>query len=146
MRYRARKEEAAHKLENTRKNQERLNDILQELQAQREPLREQAGKARSYLTFREELRDLEINVFLHQYERTRERMGNAAAAIAQLEAEIAVCVDTERSLALDCTQQEEEMRIMEQNASALQNALLNEMSVMDNHIGEVKVLKERKEN
>ncbi|MDL2217269.1 chromosome segregation protein SMC [Christensenellaceae bacterium OttesenSCG-928-M15] len=146
MRYRARKEEAVRKLDNTKKNLERLQDILTELDNQREPLREQAEKAQSYLKLRDELKDLEINVFLHQYEKTRERIENAKAAIAAIEEECAVYTDTEKALSTDCAQQEEELRAIEQHASELQNTLLNEMSLMDNHTGEVKVLLERREN
>ncbi len=146
MRYRVRKEEAVRKLDQTRKNLERLQDILQEMENQREPLFEQAEKARSYLGLRDELKTLEINVFLYQYERTQERLAAAAAAIAQMQEENLALVETERTLNVDCAVQEENLRALEQTASALQNELLGMMSGLESRMGEARVLRERGEN
>ncbi|MDL2235182.1 chromosome segregation protein SMC [Christensenellaceae bacterium OttesenSCG-928-L17] len=146
MRYRVRKEEAVRKLENTRKNLERLGDILQELDAQREPLFEQAESARAYLVLRDELKDLELNVFMHQYDRARERMEGAAAAIAQLNEEAALQVETERAIAEDNLLKEAELREIERSAAEIQSMLLDELSGMEGHSSEAKVLYERREN
>ena len=146
MRYRVRKEEAVRKLDQTRKNLERLQDILTELQNQREPLFEQAEKARAYLGLRDELKALEINVFLYQYERTQERLAATAAAIAQLQEESEALIETEHVINADCAAQEETLRALEQTASALQNELLSMMSGMEAHLGEAGVLRERSEN
>jgi chromosome segregation protein len=146
MRYRVRKEEAVRKLDQTRKNLERLQDILQELINQREPLFEQAEKARAYLGLRDELKTLEINVFLYQYERTQERLAAAAATIAQLQEESAALAETERALNADCAVQEENLRALEQTANTLQNELLSMMSGLESRMGEAKVLREAGEN
>lgn len=69
MRYRVRKEEAARKLEHTEKNLERIDDILTELGDRLQPLEEQSAAARAFLKLRDELRDLEVNLFLYQYDR-----------------------------------------------------------------------------
>jgi chromosome segregation protein len=146
MKYRVRKEEAVRRLDHTRKNLERLMDILDELELRREPLREQSKTARIYLQLRDELRHLDINVFLFQYERTKERMKNTEAAIAQLKSEGGAQEETERALAADCAAQEGQVREIEKAAAALQNLLLEEMSAMEAHAGEVSVLVERKEH
>ena len=62
--FRHRKEEAERKLERTEENLVRINDKIAELELQVEPLREQAEKARKYLVLRDELRLLEISVWL----------------------------------------------------------------------------------
>jgi len=62
--FRHRKEEAEHKLEHTEENLVRINDKIAELELQVEPLREQAEKAKKYLILRDELRVLEISVWL----------------------------------------------------------------------------------
>lgn len=146
MRYRVRKEEAVRKLENTRKNLERLEDILNELQSQREPLQEQAEKAREYLKLRDELKALEVNVFLHQYERMQERLVSAENAIREMQEESERLYESERALSSDTAAQEEALRAIEQAASAAQNALITLMSSMEAHIGEAGVLNERKEH
>lgn len=70
-RFRHRKEDAERKLERTDENLVRINDKISELELQVEPLREQSEKAKKYLIFRDELRGLEISVWLDSLERIR---------------------------------------------------------------------------
>ena len=62
--FRHRKEETERKLERTEENLVRINDKIAELELQVEPLRAQAEKAKKFLIFRDELRTLEISVWL----------------------------------------------------------------------------------
>ena len=62
--FRHRKEEAERKLERTEENLVRINDKIAELELQVEPLRKQAETAKKYLVLRDELRVLEISVWL----------------------------------------------------------------------------------
>ena len=64
--YRHRKEEAERKLERTQENLVRIDDKIAELELQVEPLRKQAEVAKRYLVLRDELRVLEISVWLEQ--------------------------------------------------------------------------------
>ena len=70
-RYRHRKEEAERKLARTDENLVRINDKIAELELQVEPLRQQSEKAKKYLILRDELRGLEISVWLDTLERIR---------------------------------------------------------------------------
>jgi len=70
-RYRHRKEEAERKLEKTEENLTRINDKIDELELQVEPLRSSAEKAKKFLILRDELRGLEISLWLEQLERIR---------------------------------------------------------------------------
>ena len=70
-RYRHRKEEAERKLAHTEENLLRVGDKIAELELQVEPLRIQSEKAREFLAWRDELRGLEISVWLEQLERLR---------------------------------------------------------------------------
>ncbi|MBR5471687.1 MAG: chromosome segregation protein SMC [Oscillibacter sp.] len=62
--FRHRKEEAERKLARTEENLVRINDKISELELQVDPLRDQAEKAKKYLVLRDELRLLEISVWL----------------------------------------------------------------------------------
>ena len=62
--FRHRKEESERKLQRTEENLVRINDKIAELELQVEPLRDQAEKAKKYLVLRDELRLLEISVWL----------------------------------------------------------------------------------
>lgn len=70
--YRHRKEETERKLQQTQDNLLRINDKISELELQVNPLREQAEKAKKYLIFRDELRGLEVTVWLGQLEKLAE--------------------------------------------------------------------------
>jgi len=65
-RYRHRKEEAERKLLQTDENLVRACDKIAELELQIEPLREQAEIAKKYLLLRDELRVLEVSVWLRE--------------------------------------------------------------------------------
>ncbi len=69
--YRHRKEETERKLERTEENLVRINDKIAELELQVEPLRQQAEMAKKYLILRDELRVLEISVWLEQLQNIR---------------------------------------------------------------------------
>ena len=68
-RFRHRKEETERRLANTQDNLTRIGDKISELELQVEPLRVQAEKARKYLAYREELKGLEIAVWLESLDR-----------------------------------------------------------------------------
>ena len=70
-RYRHRKEESERKLERTDENLVRINDKISELELQVEPLREQSEKAKKFLVLRDELKGLEISLWLDTLERIR---------------------------------------------------------------------------
>lgn len=62
--FRYRKEESERKLAETEENLTRIRDIYSELEAQTKPLEKQAEKAKQYLAFRDELREIEITLWL----------------------------------------------------------------------------------
>ena len=101
MKYRVRKEEAERKLENTRKNLVRLNDILEELSRQIGPLEEQSAAARQYLKLRDELKEIEVNVFLYQYDKLNERITTLNDSMAQYAEAIRQSTGIEAALAAD---------------------------------------------
>ncbi len=69
--FRHRKEEAERKLERTEENLVRINDKIAELELQVEPLREQSETAKKYLVLRDELRLLEISVWLENLDKLK---------------------------------------------------------------------------
>lgn len=68
VKYRIRKQESEKKLEQTKLNLLRINDILSEIEANIEPLKLQAEKAKKFLDLREELKKIEVGLFLSNIE------------------------------------------------------------------------------
>lgn len=77
VKFKRRKEASVKKLESEQQNLVRVTDILSELEKQVEPLEKQAEKARVYLKYKEELKALDVNVFLMESERTRAQLKDA---------------------------------------------------------------------
>ena len=63
-RYRSRKEESERKLQKTEENLLRINDKIDELELQVEPLKKQSEVAKKFLVLRDELRLREISVWM----------------------------------------------------------------------------------
>ena len=70
--FRHRKEEAERKLNATEENLVRIRDIISELESQVGPLAKQAEQAKRYLKIHEELKSLEINVWMYTLDKIRE--------------------------------------------------------------------------
>jgi len=74
VKYRVRKGESEKKLEQTKLNLLRINDILTEIEANIEPLKIQAEKAKKFLDLREELKNIEVGLFLHNIDSYKEKL------------------------------------------------------------------------
>ena len=74
VKYRVRKQESEKKLESTKLNLLRINDILTEIEANLEPLKGQAEKAKKYLNLREELKSIEIGLFLYNIDKYKKSL------------------------------------------------------------------------
>ena len=74
VKYRTRKQEAEKKLEQTKLNLLRINDILAEIEGQIEPLKMQSEKAKQYLSLREELKSIEVGLFVHNINTYKEKL------------------------------------------------------------------------
>lgn len=69
--FRSRKEEAERRLAATEDNLTRIRDLYDELGRQLEPLEKQAEKTEKFLVLRDELRVLEVSLWLEQLERLK---------------------------------------------------------------------------
>ena len=74
VKYRTRKQESEKKLESTKLNLLRINDILSEIETNLEPLKLQADKAKKYLNLKEELKNIEIGLFVFNIEKYKQTL------------------------------------------------------------------------
>ena len=81
LKYKKRKEETMRKLDNTNDNLEKVNLVIQELEVNVNPLREQAEIAKKYVEYKEELKGIEIallasdiNNINNTYSESKERL------------------------------------------------------------------------
>lgn len=88
LKYKKRKEEALRKLDKTHENIDRINDIVNELESQIEPLRDQSEKARIYVDSKKELESVEIALIVHDVENMNNDYQTSKAQIDILNDEI----------------------------------------------------------
>ncbi len=121
--YRHKKEETERKLEKTGENLLRVGDKIAELELQVEPLRKQAEAAKKYLLLRDELRGLEISLWMDALDKLTER----SRALNQAYDEVSVSLNEEKE-ALEGLYQESErcsegIRSADEEAEALRESI-----------------------
>ena len=87
VKYRQRKEEALHKLEETNVDLLRVTDVLHELESQLGPLEEQAKLARRYLSLSEQLREAELDYFHLNWQALAKRLAKVEEDYRRLQQE-----------------------------------------------------------
>jgi chromosome segregation protein len=146
MKYRVRKEEAERKLEKTGQNLLRVEDILIEQNLQIKPLKRQAENAKVYLELSEKLKRLDVNLFLFNYDKRKQR--------------IAKLSQNKQALAEDKAQKElvlkefgDQYVLEQQNAKQIEEkgdeiaGLLSQAHAKIEHVeGEIKLCEEREQN
>ena len=74
VKFKRRKKAALKKLDEEQQNLLRVTDILSELTSQLEPLRKQSETAKVYLEKKQQLKDLDVNLFLIEEERSGKQL------------------------------------------------------------------------
>ncbi len=74
VKFKTRKDEAERKLNNTQQNLLRIQDIINELETQIAPLLEQSTVAKQFLNYRDDLKSIEIALFLDNIEKYNQKL------------------------------------------------------------------------
>ncbi|MDD3439180.1 MAG: AAA family ATPase, partial [Clostridiaceae bacterium] len=106
VKYKTRKHEAEKKLEQTNQNIVRLGDIIEELESQLGPLKEQAEVAKRYRSIMEELKSIEINIMLNSIDKFRSRLSNAKQEAENIQS----LIDAKNSSARQLEHKQDELK------------------------------------
>lgn len=143
VKYRARKQEAERRLDNTQTNLDRLNDIVESLEERIEPLREQSEDARKFLALRDELKGLELNAFLIRSERYNTRIAETKEALEQIGEEVSANTAKQIELTEERDAHQEALTQGETEAAALRDELQEYIRQVEAGEGTAGVLRER---
>ena len=144
LKYKTRKKKAEQKLNETRDNLNRVQDILHELEGQVEPLKIQASIAKDYLEKKEELQEYEVALTVYEIENLHGKW----QALSQQHAGHA-----EQEMRLNTELQAKEAKIvklrdhiaaLDESVSDLQEVLLITTEELEKLEGRRNVLQERK--
>ena len=132
--YKKRKIESLGKLERTKENMERLNDILVELERQVNPLRRAAKKAELFKEKKDRLQRIEIGVLVDDIEFFNEKFEEAKKAVFDIESKIAMqesSINIHENTVADAKKQQLDLDI---EINSLQDQLLkvvNEIQILE---------------
>lgn len=144
--YKARKAETEKKLDATCQNLLRINDIISELESQVEPLRIQSEKAQKYLTLRDELRILEINLFIIDFEKIEETLKQIASHMEELNQEL---YEKSKNSEKDLQRKEELKEQIETISGKIENAKqqsFEKQSLTEKLTADITLIQTKKEN
>lgn len=85
VKYRARKVEAEKKLEQTKLNLLRINDIIAEIELNIDNLKTQSEKAKKFLKLRDELKNIEVGLFLYNISDYKKQITSMLEGIDSIE-------------------------------------------------------------
>lgn len=143
VKFKRRKTATLKKLDEERQNLVRVTDILSELTKQLGPLEKQSETARIYLSKRDELKELDVNLFLIEHQRTGEVLKELEQKLTQAQKELDEAQSAYDQTKLEYERLEKELEELNQRLDTLkeeqqQNALLKQQ-----YEGQVKVLEEQ---
>lgn len=143
VKFKKRKAAAEKNLAEERQNMVRIEDILSELEKQVGPLEKQSEKAHEYLIYRDELRGLDVNIFLMEYDQIHTEMEDVSRkqdiASADLENARKEFEETKNEYAQVEEILEKQNQSLEQNRENLTTSRVS----LNEQEGNVKVLQEQ---
>ena len=143
VKFKRRKATTLKKLDEEQQNLVRVTDILSELTKQLGPLEKQSETARIYLAKREELKELDVNLFLLDHQRTGELLKELEEKLEQAQRELNEAQAAYDQTKIEYDRLEQELEDLNHRLDTLkeeqqQNALLKQQ-----YEGQVQVLEEQ---
>ncbi len=143
LKYKKRKEEALRKLDKTHNNLDRLNDIIQELDLQIGPLKEQSKKASEYLENKQGLDKYEVSLLAYDIENINSEQSNFKIRKEKLDSEILTLQTHATKNDTKYLEDNNRLEKLETEKSNLQRDLLKVTEEKEKIDGERNLLKER---
>jgi len=145
LKYKKRKEDAIRKLKRTHDNLDRINDIINELEIQINPLKEQSEKATEYLLQKEELEKVEIALISNDIEKINSDYEASKIKIEAINSDI-MNIDTGTNVnEVKLDEKRIKLDQIEKDLAQAQGALIELTSLVEKLDGKKKIAIERKQ-
>lgn len=144
--FKNRKVEAERKLERTRDNLSRIGDILYELEKQLGPLKQQAEVAKTYLELKERLKQLEVNVYLYQYDNAASLKSQIAVRLKAIEEDLLSKEQAFEEALAEFDKAFSSIQTQDEKIEKLRDELLILTVGLEKNAGEVRVLEARRDS
>ncbi|MBO4981953.1 MAG: chromosome segregation protein SMC [Lachnospiraceae bacterium] len=143
VKFKRRKAAAQTKLENEKQNLVRVNDILSELEKQVGPLEKQSETAKIYLRKKEELKTLDVNVFLMENNRLREQLSSVEEKYRIASGDLAQTTEKYQGIKEEYERIQEEIESLDATIEQARASLTDTGLLRGKLEGEINVLKEQ---
>ena len=143
VKFKRRKNAAQNKLENEKQNLVRVNDILSELEKQIGPLERQSEVAKVYLRKKEELKTLDINVFLLENARLRTQLQAVEEKYGIASSELSDTTEKYEAIKEEYQRVQEELESLEALIEQARSTVTDAGLMRGKLEGEINVLKEQ---
>ncbi|MCQ2540332.1 MAG: chromosome segregation protein SMC, partial [Acetatifactor sp.] len=143
VKYKRRKNTAQAKLENEQQNLVRVSDILAELEKQVGPLERQSEVAKVYLRKKEELKTLDVNVFLLEHNRLKEQLSQVEGKLYIAQNDYNTTDEQYRSIKEEYERIQAEIEALEEAIEKARSAVSDTGLMRGRLEGEMNVLKEQ---
>ena len=143
VKFKRRKITTLKKLDEERQNLVRVTDILSELTKQLGPLERQSETARIYLAKRDELKELDINLFLLDHQRTGELLNELETKLSQAQQELDEAQSAYEQTKAEYERLEQELEELNTKLDALKEEQQENALLKQQYEGQVKVLEEQ---
>ncbi len=143
VKFKRRKSTAQKKLEDEKQNLVRVNDILTELEKQIDPLERQAEKARIYLKKKEELKTLDVNMFLVENKHIREQLDAAKEKYRIADGDLQETTEQYEKIKEEYGQVQKELERLEEEIEGSRQTLTDTSVRRGKLEGEINVLREQ---
>lgn len=143
VKYKTRKNEAEKRLKQEKENLLRLEDIILELERQIEPLSQQSGEAKKYLNIKQELKEFEVNIFIHRSTEMKDIISQYDESLESLKNELNF-LEHKKNLSNDSLGKLKKSQVDTENMyQEIQNSFFSLKSSIEKHNGEIKISEEK---
>ncbi len=143
VKFKKRKAAAIKKLEQEKENLTRVNDILSELETRVGPLEEQSRVARDYLQKKEELKNLDVNMFLMEIDRLGKELADIEKNLSISHEQLDKAKSDDEKIKSEYAALEAELHEMEEKINSIRDSQNDTVLKKGNLENEIKILEEQ---
>ncbi len=143
VKFKRRKSAAQKKLEDEKQNLLRVGDILSELEKQVAPLEKQSETAKAYLKKKEELKSLDVNMFLLENNRIREQLREVEEKYGIASGDLEKTTEKYEGIKAEYGQIQGQIEMLDESIESARTKLTDTELLRGRLEGEINVLKEQ---
>ncbi len=141
--FKKRKQDTENRLVKVRENLSRANDIMTEVERRLGPLKKQCEDAKKYLEYKEQLKSLEINAYIYQYDHASQTKQAITDKLEGLKDNLRVLTNAAETEQAKYEKALNEINQLDKNANELHDQVLQYTIKLEKKQGDTRLLTEQ---